>query len=155
MVSVALGGVSGVTFTGATIDTASPYVFVTSGTDANDPLSFDRFPNTSFTVSDGEFATPGYRAINPGDTYGIAHVSFSVAPDASSATGSVTIDASNSSLSDDNSPPGLIAFTTRDGVFTVGSPAVATPEPATLVAILSGGVCAGLRYLARRRVTRA
>ena len=49
---------------------------MTSGTGGG-PLSFD-IPNTQFTASDSEFASPGFRTLNPGDMFGLAHVSYSV-----------------------------------------------------------------------------
>jgi hypothetical protein len=54
--------ISGVSFTNVTINTTSaPYIYADSSTQAlGVPLSLDTFPNTSFTVSDTEFASPGY-----------------------------------------------------------------------------------------------
>ncbi len=78
---LSLSGPLGITFTGVSIDTvAAPYIFVSSGTTQPGglPLSTDSFPNTTFTGADTEFAIPGYRTLNPGDTFGLADVSYAV-----------------------------------------------------------------------------
>ncbi|MGC8643782.1 MAG: hypothetical protein ACP5XB_28310 [Isosphaeraceae bacterium] len=75
---LSLSGPAGIDFTGVSINTvAAPYIFISSGTTQPGglPLSLDTFPNTSFTGLDTEFASPGYRPVNPGDTFGLAHVS--------------------------------------------------------------------------------
>ena len=78
---LSLSGLLGITFTGVSIATdpvAAPYIFVLSGTTQPGglPLSTDTFPNTQFTAIDAEFASPGFRTVNPGDTFGLAHVSY-------------------------------------------------------------------------------
>ena len=82
---LALSGLPGVMFTDVTIATAIPYLFALSGTTQGaGPLSLDSFPNTAFLASDSEFASPGFAEIGPGMSFGIAHVSFTVDPNAAS-----------------------------------------------------------------------
>lgn len=133
-------GPTGVTFTAAGINTALPYVFVTSGTtQGGGPLSFDTFPNTTFTASDSEFAAPGFRAVSPGTVFGLVHVSYSVAPSAALGDRPLTITAADGSDESANA----VALTPANGVLTV----TAAPEPGSL-ALLGAGL---LGLLRRRR----
>ena len=141
-------GASGVKFTGVNTSTAAatPYIF---GTLQTPPLSFDTFPNTSFTASDTDATAPGFVTLNPGDLVGLAHVSYSVA--AGTAPGPVTVSfvGPGTSLSDVNG--GAIAFTTTNGTITV---AQAVPEPSSLLLASIGGGAAMLFGLWRRRANR-
>ena len=88
---LSLLGPLGITFTGVSIATdpvAAPYIFVSSGTTqpGGPPLSTDTFPNTTFTGADAEFASPYYRTVNPGQTFGLAHVSYAVSSSTPSGT---------------------------------------------------------------------
>jgi hypothetical protein len=102
---------------------------VTSGTtQGGGPLSLDTFPNTQFTASDSEFALPGFRTLNPGDSFGLGHISFAVDPTTPSGTDAIVITSGDAtSLSDVNLIP--IPFTISNGLMSVG---VAVPEPAAL-----------------------
>ena len=65
-------------FTSESINTVSaPYIFVQSAGSV-----FDQTSPYRFTAADTEFASLGYRAVNPGDTYGLAQVSYTVSPTA-------------------------------------------------------------------------
>jgi len=118
----------GITFTGVSIATdplAAPYIFVSSGTTqpGGPPLSTDTFPNTTFTGADAEFASPYYRTVNPGQTFGLAHVSYAVS--SSTPSGTIAILPSPTSLLTD------LAGTPISFGITSGSIAVGTvvPEP--------------------------
>jgi hypothetical protein len=122
---LSLSGPLGITFTGVSIDTvAAPYIFVSSGTTqpGGPPLSTDTFPNTQFTGADTEFASPYYRTVNPGQTFGLAHVSYAVSSTTPSGTDTITIAPSPTSLLTmvDGTP---ISFGITNGSITV------IPEP--------------------------
>ncbi len=74
-----LSGPAGFTFTDATVNTSVHYIYVQS-TDVNlgVPFSANTFPNTDFVGGDAEFASPFFRMVNPGDIFGLAHVSYTV-----------------------------------------------------------------------------
>jgi hypothetical protein len=122
-----LAGPASVTFTDASINTIVPYIYVTSGTTVpgGGPLSLDTFPNTGFTASDAEFAAPGFRTVNPGDTFGLAHVSFTVSPTAPLGTDTINFVSSATSLSDNNG--NSIPFSLVSGSISV------VPEPSALI----------------------
>jgi len=120
----------GITFTGVSIATdplAAPYIFVSSGTTqpGGPPLSTDTFPNTTFTGADAEFASPYYRTVNPGQTFGLAHVSYAVSSDTPLLIFTITILPSPTSLLTDlaGNP---IAFGIANGSIAVGT---VVPEP--------------------------
>ena len=126
-----LTGAAGFTFTNATINTSITYIFAQS-TDAASglPLSTSTFPNTDFIASDTENAPPNYyRTVNPGDVFGLANVSYSVA---SNASGTDALTIANvgiaSTLTDING--NIIPFTVTDGAISTFS---AIPEPSTLI----------------------
>ena len=139
---LALTGISGVTFTGVTIDTTTPYIYLTSGTTlpGGGPLSFDNFPNTGFAASDSEFspADDYQRTIAPGMSFGLAHVTYSVAAGTAPGAGLIDIvvnpDGSATSLADFNGD--AIPFTAMDGSFTI-TPSV-VPEPSALLLTATG-----------------
>src|SRR5262245_42860061 len=122
---LSLSGPLSVQFTDVTINTIVPYIYVTSGTTkGGGPLSLDTFPNAQFTASDAEFALPGFRTLNPGDTFGLGHISFAMSP---SFTGTATIafDSLVTSLSDENL--NAIPFTLITGSIST------VPEPSTQI----------------------
>jgi hypothetical protein len=142
---LSLSGPLGIMFTGVSIDTvAAPYIYVSSGTlqPGGPPLSTDSFPNTTFTGADIEFALPGYRTLNPGDTFGLAHVSYALSSN-SFGTDTITIAPSPMSLLTDvaGNP---IEFGIVNGSIT------AVPEPWALTQA-STAVLVGLGLLWRRR----
>jgi hypothetical protein len=152
---LSLVGPLSVTFTDVSINTIVPYIYVTSGTtQGGGPLSLDAFPNAQFTASDAEFASPGFRTINPGDIFGLGHVSFAVDPSTVNGTDTILISSGPAtSLSDENL--NSIPFTISNGSISVG--ALAVPEPAALTqaalaALIGLGAC---WWRQRRRVATA
>jgi len=127
-VVVSLSGPLGVAFTDVTIDTIAPYIYVTSGTtQGGGPLSLDAFPNVQFTASDAEFAAPGYRTLNPGDVFGLAHVSYSVDSSTPSGRETILIAADPITSLSDVSGEALL-FTIINGSITM-----VIPEPSALM----------------------
>jgi len=151
---VSLTGPAGISFTDVSIATdpvAAPYIFVSSGTlqPPFPPLATVVSP-TSFTALDSEFASPFYRMVNEGDTFGLAHVSYSVAsttPIGTTDTLTISPSPGNTFIFTDpsgNPIPGTVEIT--NGSITVGPSAVpepwALPQSATAVLI---GLGLGLR----------
>ena len=149
---LSLSGPLGITFTGVSIATdpvAAPYIFVSSGTTqpGGPSLSYDNFPNTTFTGADSEFALPGFRTVNPGETFGLAHVSYAVSSSTPNGIDTITIAPSPVSLLTDlaGNP---ISFGITNGSITVGA---VIPEPWALTQA-STAVLIGLGLFWRRRV---
>ncbi len=147
---LSLSGPLGIAFTGVTIATdpvAAPYIFVMSGTTQGLPLSIDTFPNTQFTGADTEFASPYYRTVNPGDTFGLAYVSYSVSSSTPNGIDTITIAPSPATLLTtlDNTP---IPFGITNGLIAVGT---VIPEPWALTQAATA-VLIGLGLVWRRRV---
>jgi hypothetical protein len=123
-----LTGSAGIAFTNVTINTIVPYIYSVSATTlpGSDPLNFGiTFPNTSFTVSDSDGGSPFFQTVNPGDSFGLANVSYTVSPTFSGidTISSLGIGTSLSDI-DGNSIP----FTSMDG-----SISTVIPEPSTLI----------------------
>jgi hypothetical protein len=104
-----------------------------SATNQIPPFTFDTFPNTNFQVSDTYAAAPGYISLAPGDTVGLEHVQYAVAPGTPSGPVPVTLVDSGTSLGDLNFNP--VLFTPADGTITVTN----APEPSTLALLGMGG----------------
>ena len=143
---LSLSGPLGITFTGVSIDTvAAPYIFVSSGTTQPGglPLSIDTFPNIQFTGADTEFALPGFRTVNPGDTFSLAHVSYTESSFSPGGTDTITIapfpDSLLTDLADNPIPFGI-----TNGSITI-------PEPWALTQA-STAILVGLGLVWRRRV---
>lgn len=145
---------SSIQFTDATIGTlAAPYIFTYSlDNDMGFPLYTNPLPDVVLMTSDSGdpmSGYPGFTTVNPGDTFGLANVSYTVSPGATlGSTDAITFDLTNNatSLSDPNL--GGIAFTAVNGSINV------VPEPTTLTL---GTIAAlmGLRAFGwRRRVDR-
>lgn len=138
-------GASGITFTAVDTLTTDAYLF---GALQSLPFSFDSFPNTTFSASDTDFTAPGYVTLNPGDLYGLAHVSYSVL--AGTPGGAVTVSlldvGGGTSLSDDAGNP--VSFSATNGTITVQS---VVPEPSAFALAGVGGALA-LAFARRTRV---
>jgi len=148
---LSLSGPLGITFTGVSIATdpvAAPYIFVSSGTTqpGGPPLSMDTFPNTQFTGVDLEFASPGFRTVNPGDTFGLAHVSYAVSSSTPNGIDTITIAPSPASFLTDLAG-NQISFAIANGSIAVGT---VVPEPWALTQA-STAVLIGLGLVWRRR----
>ena len=149
---------SGVTFTDAGFNTTTPYIFNGNSFDEENgsPLSVDMngnspFPTQDFIASDVAADAPYYTAVSPGDTFGLGHISYAVAP--GTTLGPVTVSfesiGGGTSLSD---PKGMaIPFTTQNGTIIVADVSP-TPEPsgAGMLGLMALGL-GGLLLRARRR----
>ncbi len=97
------------------------------------PFATINSPPTTFTSSDaGDVVNgyPGYQVVNPGETYGLAHVNYTVSTTATiGSRDAISIESLNvgSSLSDENG--NLLAFAPENGTVFIGS----IPEPSGLI----------------------
>jgi hypothetical protein len=66
------------------------------------PLSLGTSPTTPFTASDSEFASPGLRTVNLGQSFGLAHVSFAISPTSPGGADAIACGSLTTSLSDQN-----------------------------------------------------
>jgi hypothetical protein len=143
---------SGVLFTGATTSTAAAtYIF--AGNSIADALFGSSLivsppppPATSDLLGLDTVATPGsFTTLNPGNSFGLGLISFTV--DESAAAGIVPVSiipfdvntAPNGTLISDNLG-NSIPFTASDGTITIQAGTIVVPEPSTfMVAIVIGG----------------
>ncbi len=140
---LSLSGPAGVHFTGVTIGTTTPYIFTVSGTtQGGGPFSNDTFPNTQFTAVDSDFSVQGFRALVSGQSFGLAHVLYSVDSNATTGPRTMSYVPIDTSLSDEFG--NNVSFTSQNGTFTV----VPVPEPGGL---LLGAVGGAAFWLARQR----
>ena len=146
-VELALTGPSGVNFTGVSIATADTYIYAVSATTQGSVFSFSTFPGTSLETFDFDLSSLGYREIDPGQMFGLVHVTYSVAANAAPGTGSLTF-GPDTSLSDQFGN-NITDFTAPAGSFTVSS----VPEPSSLILLAVGGVSV-LFWRARNRGAR-
>jgi hypothetical protein len=124
-----LSGPLSITFTDVSINTITPYIYVTSATtEGGGPLSLDTFPNTQFTASDSEFAASGFRPVDPDTTFGLAHVSYAVSPTSPFGTDTIAFGSLATSLSDEAG--NAIPFTISNGSISVVAAVI--PEPSAL-----------------------
>ena len=145
----AVTGPAGVTLTSASISTVTPYVFVMPG--VNEPGA-DPFvtssTSTSFLASDSEFNPPDFfRAINPGDVFGLAHVFYSVDGTAPLGDRILHIGAMTQ-VADANLQS--LPFTPVDGTLSVRLRGV--PEPSAMALVCLGGIT--ILAVRRRRPSR-
>jgi hypothetical protein len=137
---LSLSGPLSITFTDVTISTVvAPYIYVTSATTVpgGQPLSLDSFPNMQFTASDFETASPFFRTLNPGDKFGLAHVSYTVSSTTPNGTDTIAISSGPAtSLTDING--NSIPFTISNGSIRVG--AVVVPEPSAWIQAATAAV---------------
>jgi hypothetical protein len=145
-VELAVDPSSGITFTGASVDTTTePYIFTTL--QSAPPFALGAFPTTDFTVADADMSAPGYVTLSAGGTatLGIEHVTFAVA--AGTPGGSIPVSivsGINTMVLDVTGSP--ITFTPSGGSIDVSTSAV--PEPSSVImglAAMAVGVVAGLR----------
>ncbi len=136
VVELALAGPGGVIFTGVSIATAGTYIYAVSATTQGSTFSFSTFPGTVLETFDFDVSSVGFREIDPGQTFGLVHVTYSVAAGAAPGMGSLTF-GPDTSLSD---PTGanITDFSVQAGSFTVTSTSV--PEPSSLILLAVGGV---------------
>jgi hypothetical protein len=120
---------SGITFTGASVSTTTAgYLFSTLQLP---PLTFATFPTTDFIASDASATAPFFVNVLPGQTYGLEHVTYSVA--SGTHTGVVPLSLVNLGVNTQllDVSDSVIASSGSSGSITVGGTSV--PEPSSLV----------------------
>ena len=150
-VELSLLGLSGVTFTGVSIDTVTPYIYgALSATTAGSTFTFSTFPGTQFETFDFILST-GATTIGPGDSFGLVNVQYSVAADAlSGATRRHLTFGPDTSLADATGLP--VAFTAQNGSITITTAVI--PEPSS-VALMAIGCASIVVSSARKRSARS
>jgi hypothetical protein len=144
---LALSGPAGVAFTDVTINTIVPYIYTVSATTlpGSDPLDFGiTFPNAGLTVADSDGGSPFFQTVNPGDTFGLANVSYTVSP-TFAGTDTITIANLNVGTSLADIDGNAIPFTASNGSISTA----AIPEPSTLIQVASAALI-GLGAVWRR-----
>jgi hypothetical protein len=131
-VELTLPTLSGISFTGVNVNTAAPYIFGTYQSGMT-PFSANTFPNQDFVAGDQH----GTASVHPGDTFGLAHVSYLVAPGTALGPVDVSLGARTSLHSGEVPVP----FTKQDGTITVTDNVAAVPEPAPLLLLVIGMSC--------------
>jgi hypothetical protein len=156
VLDISLSGTTGVEFTGVTIETTTAsYIFPASGTGPGSPFSGSHFPNTEFFASDSDFQTtsPYEQLITPGQSYGLAHVTYQVLSGAAPSMGTISIlvDSAGDETSLADYAGNSVGFSTSNGSFIVAS---AVPEPSALLLTATGLAlgclgCLGARFKSR------
>jgi len=149
-VELSLTGLSGVSFTGVSIATTTPYIYgALSATTAGSTFTFSTFPGTQFEVFDFLLST-GAVTINTGDVFGLVNVQYSVAANATPGASGTLVFGPDTSLAD---ATGLnVDFTAPNGSITISSSAV-VPEPSSAI-LLAVGCVTVMVGLARKRRAR-
>jgi hypothetical protein len=137
-VDVLLSDISNVSFTSMTNSTTAPYIFSITG-------SFGFLSQVlPMEVSGNDLAQGSGQVVNPGDTWGLANVTYAVSPSAPLGTvvgvslepAPVFLPSGGTSLSDPTGAP--IPFDSVNGTITVPSSAV--PEPSTAILLSTSGL---------------
>jgi hypothetical protein len=150
--AVSISGPAGITITNVTTSTVATYIFEQSiDTNFGLPFASINSPPTSFSANDaGDVAAgyPGFQVVAPGQSYGLALVTYmvsSLAPPG--AVGTISINSINAgtSLSDDQG--NLLSFTPVNGSISLLSSSV--PEPASIIPAATAvliGIAAAWRH---------
>ncbi len=124
----------GVTFTGATTGTATPYIF---GADSLFGPNIAEFGSGSGDLGASDLDAVDQISLAAGSTVGLGHVLYNVSPTAPTET--VSFDLAGfpgTSLSDDlGNDVAIQSFT--GGKFTINGAVAGVPEPSTLVLLLA------------------
>jgi hypothetical protein len=144
-VELSVGGSSGVTFTGASVSTTANYLF---GTLQSPPLTFNTFPTTDFVASDSSMTSPYVTEVDPGATFGLEHVTFSVSPGAALGPVTVSILGLNTTTDTYDIDGNILPTSVATGAITILS---AIPEPSSLRLLATGLIVASFIPFARRR----
>src|SRR5262249_38129783 len=124
----------------------APYLF---GTLQLPPFSFDTFPTQVFSASDLDLTPPGFVTLNPGDVFGLAHVSYTVAPGAPGGDVAVSLVPEGPSLSDNNGD--AIPSTPQNGTIPLPHSQAVPEPPALVLASLGAFLIAVARRVVRSR----
>jgi hypothetical protein len=140
-VDVLLSSTMSVSFTGINNNTTLPYIFSITG---SFPPGFagSLLP---MEASGNDVAASGGQVVNPGQSFGLADVTYLVDPSASAGSVGVTLEPTpvflpppgGTSLSDDQGNP--VAFASVNGTITIQTAAV-VPEPSTAILLSTSGL---------------
>jgi len=138
---------SGVSFAGANVNTSAPYIF---GTLQSPPLARSTFPSHDFIAADSSLTAPYFTTLNPGSTFGLEHVSYSVAPGTKLGPVGVSIMGLGTTTEMTDINASLFSTTSVNGTISIAS---GVPEPSSLLLLSSAVIMASMTVLARRRRT--
>jgi hypothetical protein len=152
-VDVLLSSTTDVFFTAIDNGTVAPYIFSITG---SFPPGFTS-QNLGMEASGNDLSNT-FQVLNPGDTFGLAHVTYVVNPSATlgDVVNLTLISSSMSSLPPPNGteltdPTGAqVPFNTVNGTITIAGPAVPEPASVTLLGIGGAVLLAGTRFGCRR-----
>ncbi len=150
IVELSLNGLSGVSFTGVSIATATPYIYgANSATTQGSVFTSSTFPGTQFETLDYLYTT-GAQTINSGDVFGLVNVQYSVDANATLGASGTLAFGPDTSLFDASSNP--VSAGTPDGSITIANSSI--PEPSTVI-LLAIGCASVVLPSARRRGARS
>jgi hypothetical protein len=158
-VDVLLTDTTFVTFTAIDNATTAPYIFSITG--SFPPGFVSQLLPMEATGND--LAASAGQVVNPGETWGLAHVKYLVDPAAPLGTVVPMVleqfpqnfTSGETSLTDPNGASVPFTGLGRNGTITVGAPTTAVPEPATLTLMgLGVGCLAGYAWRRKRRLAR-
>ena len=135
-VDLTLTGPSGVNFTSVSIATTDTYIYVDPASTNGLTFTNSAFPGTNLEVFDLEFGPLGSREIDPQQSYGLVHVTYTVHPGVTPGSGTLSF-VSDTSVSD-ISGTNLTGVTLQNSSFTVSS----VPEPSGPVLLATGVLAA-------------
>jgi hypothetical protein len=146
IVELSLNGLSGVTFTGVSINTSTPYIYGSdSAALAGSTFTISTFPGTTFETFDFLNGL-GAQTIAPGQSFGLVNVQYSVAADAvAGASGTLTF-GPDTSFADASG--NAVTADTPNGSITIFAASVPEPSGLSLLAI---GSAAAVVYSVRKR----
>ena len=96
-------------------------------------FSVSTFPGSTLETFDFDVSSLGYRAIGPGQTFGLVNVTYTVAPGAAPGMGALSF-GSDTSFADQNGN-NITDFALQNGSFTVTSASVPEPSGALLLTV--------------------
>lgn len=140
-----------VTFQGTTVNTTTATYIFAGNSSFGPTLNFDS-PGQAMDGADVVATPNSFTTLNPGDTFGLGNVNFTVSPTAANpSVATVTFNLSNTSITDAGG--GALSFTTTDGAITITSTVTTTPEPSGWV--LGAIAFPALGFIVRRRKLQA
>jgi hypothetical protein len=146
-VELMIAASSGITFSSADVNTTSPYIF---GTLQTPPLTSNSFPNTDVIATDTSQTSPFFTTLNVGDQFGLVHVSYAVASNATTGPFTVSILGIGTTSQILDVSGNLIPFTPTNGTITL----TAVPEPSSLLLLSTALIVGSLTSLTRRGLAR-
>lgn len=146
-IELTLTGASGVSFTGISINTVTPYIYGTSSASLNGSTFIVNLSPNDVEALDYMYPS-GSQTIDPTTgAFGLLNVQYTVASNAAPGTGTLAIGA-DTLLSDASG--NTVSFSSQSGTFAV----LSIPEPASAI-LLAIGCAAVVTHSSRKRSARS